>query len=127
MSAIKNSICNNPWCIGNQRYWNLLKFWIFQPNVNMFWIFFFTYWYFFAIYSKCCHITSKLIDSIDCSHCLFFFSDGGSDSSVSDGPPVHLQFTASRVCSITINEHLMYSIISDWYLKSQYLQAKVKS
>lgn len=82
-------------------------------TVKLFWKFFFTYyWHFFAIYSKCRHKTSKLIGSEDCSHCIF--SDGGSDSSVSDGPPVHLQFTASRVCSIiTINKPFMYSIISD--------------
>lgn len=28
-------------------------------------------------------------------------SDGGSDSSVSDGPPVHMQFQAQRVSHVT--------------------------
>ncbi len=32
------------------------------------------------------------------NHCdLNFFSDGGSDSSVSDGLPVHLQYMADKV------------------------------
>jgi hypothetical protein len=34
---------------------------------------------------------------------VFTFSDGGSDSSVSDGPPVHLQYNLERVSSINFH------------------------